>query len=144
MKTLTERQLEMKKRHRRRHSNTSLTAADEARVLAWRNTHSLEQTAAKFHVSRSTISNIVRRMINRDTISIREFKLKTRQGFQKISEHYGLTDMADTGLPEHWAAYMAILRHVPDDALFFPSGKWATIQHIESLLDQWAVATLLK
>jgi hypothetical protein len=34
-----------------------------------------------------------------------------------------------------------ILRHLPDDAITFPAGKWATIQHIRSHVEAAAIET---
>jgi hypothetical protein len=43
---------------------------------------------------------------------------------------------------ESWATIFFLLRAMPDDATVFASGKWATMQYLESLLDTWARDTL--
>ena len=50
----------------------------------------------------------------------------------------GLGDVVRVNSPEHMAWVARVLRHVPDSETAFPSGKWATIQHIEAQVDECA------
>lgn len=81
--------------------------------------------------------------MKRDTILFSEFLPKTRAGFMKITERFDLMDMSDTGIPELWAGWSLLLKSIPDDEELFPSGKWATIQRIDQMLNEW-VETRLK
>ena len=39
--------------------------------------------------------------------------------------------------PNDWALLVARLKHVPDSEDVFPRGKWATIQQMTMMLDDW-------
>ena len=55
---------------------------------------------------------------------------KTQEGIWRFIEDSG---MSPGGLGS-WKAFIAHLREAEDRPEWFPSGKWATIQRIESLL----------
>lgn len=73
----------------------------------------------------------------RDFISLREFNALTRHGIEEIVRAYNLAD-ADTMPLEEWVKMFFLMRQIPDSDKFFPSGKWVTIQSLESKIDEWA------
>jgi len=78
---------------------------------------------------------------SRDYIAWREFLPSTQEAFKRICEQYlGLdAPSAETITTiEWWASFFFLLRAVPDKDEFFPSGKWATIQRLEDLLNEYA------
>jgi hypothetical protein len=77
-------------------------------------------------------------MMRRDMISLREFLPLTRHCIEKIVITFDLAD-ADNMSLEEWAKMFFLMRQMPDNDKLFPSGKWATIQALESKLDEWAV-----
>lgn len=76
----------------------------------------------------------------RDSIHMREFLPATQAGLRKVCQRYQQFNPDDVTLLEHWALLFFLLRGVPDEGHFFPSGKWATIQRLEGMLDEWAFA----
>lgn len=74
----------------------------------------------------------------RDSIALSEFLPTTQSGIRLLLEAYDLWEPESINWHELWF----ILRAVPDDEEFFPSGKWATIQRLEELLDEMAKTTI--
>jgi len=74
----------------------------------------------------------------RDGVSLKEFLPATRDGLQLVAKNYALPDLEYLNEPGDWASFFFVLREVPDNEAFFPSGKWATIQSLESKLIEWA------
>ena len=79
----------------------------------------------------------------RDFIRLREFIPLTRRGIEEIVRTYDLAD-ADNMPLEEWAKMFFLMRQMPDNDDLFPSGKWATIQALESKLDEWAKGVITK
>ena len=50
----------------------------------------------------------------------------------------GIGDFTPCELPERMAWIALVLRSVPDNPLWFPRGKWATIQHIHKQVEDAA------
>lgn len=84
-------------------------------------------------------------MVPRDMISYREFLPLTQQGLQDFCSHY--FKFPDYPLdvmmqPEDWAKLFFLMQAAPDNYQFFPSGKWATIQALETKLNEYAHDTV--
>jgi hypothetical protein len=75
--------------------------------------------------------------MSRDSILFSEFLPASRAGFKKIEEAYDFAEVDYLTL-EYWALFTFLLRVVPDSGEYFPHGKWATIQAVESKLNEWA------
>jgi len=54
----------------------------------------------------------------------------------------GLDDRLRDCTPENWAWIWFQLRRAADRLEWFPRGKWATLQHIERLLNECAQASV--
>lgn len=74
----------------------------------------------------------------RDMIHSGDFLPVTRQGIKRFCEDHGLEGVYESGSLEHWALLFFKLRAAEDREEWFPSGKWATIQRLESLLEEAA------
>jgi hypothetical protein len=71
----------------------------------------------------------------RDSISLEtDFKDGTRAGLRTWAVRYDMTAVIESGSLEGWAWVYFRLREEPDDPYRFPHGKWATLQHLESML----------
>lgn len=71
--------------------------------------------------------------MKRDSIFLSDFNPLTRQALVAM---FG--DETDSGEPQVWAWIMVRCRVMPDMEQSFPKGKWATIQYMQSLLDECA------
>jgi hypothetical protein len=70
----------------------------------------------------------------RDCILRSDFNPLTRQGIVQFLEDHDGHDERMLGPVESWAFLWFQLRAAEDNPKWFPSGKWATLQHLESLL----------
>ncbi len=71
-----------------------------------------------------------------DTILLNSFRHATQNGLRKFLEDTSDNpDRLYIGTPENWAWLFFQLRAADDRPEWFPSGKWATLQRLESLLD---------
>lgn len=73
-------------------------------------------------------------MAKRDCILTSDFLALTRQGLRRFLEDHDGDDGRLNAPIESWAFLFFQLREAEDKPEWFPSGKWATIQHLESLL----------
>ncbi len=78
----------------------------------------------------------------RDVILQSDFLPKTYEGFRLFLEEHDGHDCRLTMLPESWAWLWFQLRAAEDRPEWFPSGKWATLQHLGMLLDECAKVSL--
>lgn len=72
----------------------------------------------------------------RDTILRSDFLPKTVQGIRRYLEDHDGYDERLSGPIETWALLFFELRQAEDRTEWFPSGKWATIQRLEELLNE--------
>ena len=70
----------------------------------------------------------------RDCILRSDFLPKTVAGLRRLLEDHDGHDERLHGDLGSWAFLFFQLRDAEDKPEWFPSGKWATIQHLESLL----------
>lgn len=70
----------------------------------------------------------------RDTILKCDFLPLTIQGLRRFLEDHDGDDGRLNAPIESWAFLFFILREAQDKPEWFPSGKWVTIQRLESLL----------
>jgi hypothetical protein len=78
----------------------------------------------------------------RDYISMADFTDATRAALRALAAGLGIDDLDSMTAIEQWAWFWFRLRGVRDTPERFPAGKWATIQHLESLLIEAARSTL--
>lgn len=73
-------------------------------------------------------------------ISLAEFSSNARAALKLWTEnyHYCVPDLDDCFDPYAWAGIAFLLRATPDLPEYFPKGKWATIQILETMLNEWA------
>ena len=77
--------------------------------------------------------------LKRDSIRLSDFLPKTQQGFMAFCIATDCPELLASGLPEYWALlYYFKLRKAKDCAEWFPSGKWATLQRLEQLIEEAA------
>jgi hypothetical protein len=62
-------------------------------------------------------------------------------GIARWCEAHGWSPLMTWESPERVAWLTYLLRHVPDSEDVFPSGKWATIQRLQELVDEYAKQT---
>jgi hypothetical protein len=74
--------------------------------------------------------------IKRESISLSDFLPKTQQGMAVFCDDNECLGLIDTRAPlNQWALLYFKLRKAKDRAEWFPSGKWATLQRLEQLLE---------
>lgn len=79
------------------------------------------------------------RSVKRDCILKADFLPKTVVGLRRWLEDHDGHDERLNGSLESWALLFFQLRQAEDKPEWFPSGKWATIQHLETMLNEAAV-----
>ena len=70
----------------------------------------------------------------RDSILHTDFNRNTWWGLTNFCADTAQEGRLETGDPDSWAYLWFQLREAKDDPRWFPSGKWATVQHLEALL----------
>lgn len=73
-----------------------------------------------------------------DYISIKSFRPETRIGLKEWGETLGY-DLEQVFNLEDWAWLLFLMKHTPDYEDYFLSGKWATIQFLEQMLNEAAL-----
>jgi len=73
--------------------------------------------------------------LKRDSLHLSDFLEKTQRGFQIFCADNDCLALLDSGLPENWALLYFKLRKAKDEPQWFPSGKWATLQRLEQLIE---------
>ena len=76
--------------------------------------------------------------LKRDSIRLSEFLPQTQSGFVAFCIDNDCLTLTDSGLPEYWALLYFKLRKAKDCPEWFPSGKWATLQRLEQLIEEAA------
>lgn len=75
----------------------------------------------------------------RDTIALNEFSREAQRGLENFCRDCDyFPDLENVFEPSIWATLSFLLRRAPDFQEYFPKGKWATIQHLETKLYEWA------
>lgn len=74
----------------------------------------------------------------RDTILLSEFLPSTREAFSLICARYDLWDVDAI----NYAEFYFILQELPDAEEFFPHGRSATIQRLQTMLSEIAVTKM--
>jgi hypothetical protein len=67
---------------------------------------------------------------------LRNLKPDTLEGLRVVSSDFGWPDLYFYAQPEQIAWLSFKLKAVEDRAEYFPHGKWATIQRLQTLLDE--------
>ena len=70
---------------------------------------------------------------------------EAQAGLVRWATHHFQDDLLWDGIgssPEHWAWLWFQLRVSEDNPEWFPKGKWATLQHIQTLLEEEARAII--
>ena len=74
----------------------------------------------------------------RDSILESDFNRQTIYGLRNFLQDHDGHDSRLNAPVESWAFLYFQLREAEDKGTYFPSGKWATIQRLESLLMECA------
>jgi hypothetical protein len=68
-------------------------------------------------------------------VRIDYFSIEAQEGLRRWAENVLLDELALDGIAtEHWAWILFLLKETVDDPDWFPKGKWATLQHLETKL----------
>ena len=76
--------------------------------------------------------------LKRDYVRLRDFLPLTQQGLEAFCDANDCIGLIESSAPEHWALLYFKLRKAKDFAEWFPSGKWATLQRLERLIEEAA------
>lgn len=77
----------------------------------------------------------------KDCIFLRDFRPESRKGLLLWAEQFGY-DLEQIGCLTQWAWLLFLMKHSPDNDDHFISGKWATIQFLEQMLNEAALGRI--
>ena len=72
------------------------------------------------------------------SIYMKSLSPETYYALEKLRSEFGWVDIYEYMEPELIAYLACRLKFVPDNADYFPKGKWATIQRLQDLVDEHA------